>query len=56
MMLDGQTSPVSEVVSTCSMDAGKYAWAGEPGLAWDWNEDVWCQRLFHSIKATAVFK
>ena len=48
LYLNSSNTEVAEVVRERRV-SGRYAWSSAPGIAWNWNEDVWTERLFHCI-------
>ena len=56
LRLDGESSAVSQALQSQDVGEGKYAWEGEPAVPWCWTEDVWCTRLFHSLKEADTFR
>ena len=53
-ILCGDTSSVGEVVTMTR--GGKYTWVSSPDAAWDWDERVWVERLFHCMVDSAPLK
>ena len=51
-ILCGDTNSVGEVVNLSR--GGKYTWVSAPDAAWDWDERVWVERLFHCMDDTQL--